>query len=259
MNLGFLGAGNIGTAIITGLCTVNDPPKKILVYDPDKEKCIALEQRFDQVQTATESQSLLDNVDCVFLCVLPQIAPQVLLPLDFRKEHIVVSVIAVRPIKEISEYVSPAQEVVRAVPLPPIAKHVGPVIFYPNHKKVAELFSNTAHSIPVSKEDDLTILSAITGLIAPYYSLVSAIGNWARAAGVDEQTATEYSLAMIQAQSYLAIESGMDLKELAEEAATPGGLNEQALRSLHKDNAFEPFLDALDSLLLRLGLNVPKR
>ena len=67
MNLGFLGAGNIGTAIITGLCTENDPLKKILVYDLDKEKCTALEQRFDQVQTATESQSLLDNVDCVFI------------------------------------------------------------------------------------------------------------------------------------------------------------------------------------------------
>ena len=87
MKLGFLGAGNIGTAIITGLCTGTAPPKKILVYDPDKQKCAALEQRFDQVETATESQSLLDNVDCVFLCVLPQIAPQVLLPLNFRQEH----------------------------------------------------------------------------------------------------------------------------------------------------------------------------
>ena len=218
-----------------------------------------LEQRFEQVEAVGESQTVLDNADYIFLCILPQIAPQVLLPLNFRKEHIVVSVIAIRPLSEIREYVSPAHEIIRAVPLPPIAKHAGPVIFYPNHKKIAGLFASTAHSIPVSKEDDLIVLSAITGLIAPYYALLTEICKWAALAGVDEKVATEYSLAMFQAMSYLAIESGRDLKGLAAEAATPGGLNEQALRDLNNVNAFKPFLDTLDRLLQRLGLGVPIR
>ena len=47
--------------------------------------------------------------------------------------------------------------------------------------------------------------------------------------------------------------------ELAAEAATPGGLNHQALRELDKHKAFDPFLDVLDTLLQRLGLEAPPR
>jgi pyrroline-5-carboxylate reductase len=259
MDLGFIGAGSIGSAIITGISTGSAPPEKIHVFDPDKKKCRALEQRFDQVEAMGKGQDVLDNTDCVFLCVLPQIAPQVLLPLNFREEHIVVSVIAVRPLSEIKEYVSPAREVIRAVPLPPIAKHVGPVIFYPDHDDISALFAGTAHAMAVTREDDLIVLSAITGLIAPYYSLVHSIAKWAANCGVDERVAAEYSLAMLQAQSFLAIENKTDLKELTNEVATTGGLNEQALRYVNTQNGVEPFLGALDVLLQRLGLDVPER
>ena len=259
MKLGFIGAGNIGSAIITGLSTCSAPPEKIVIFDPDVKKCRALEQRFEQVEALPGGQEVLNNADCVFLCVLPQIAPQVLLPLDFRKEHLVVSVIAVRSISEIKEYVSPAREVIRAVPLPPIAKHRGPLIYYPAHDTISELFSGTAHAIPVTREEDLIVLSAITGLIAPYYSLVHSIAVWAANSGVDAKVAAEYSLAMFAAQSQQAIENNLDLKELIKEVATPGGLNEQALRHVNNQNGFEPFLGALDALLLRLGLEVPER
>lgn len=259
MKLGFIGAGNIGSAIITGIATGTAPPEKILVFDPDEKKCEALEKRFGQVTAMTESQAVLDSTDCVFLCVIPQIAPQVLLPLNFRKEHIVVSVIAVRPLNEIKEYVSPALEVVRAVPLPPIAQHSGPIIFYPDHERISALFSGTGHAIPVTREDDLIVLSAITGIIAPYYLLVNSIAVWAARCGVDERVATEYSLAMFQAQSLQALNNKADLKELTKEVATAGGLNEQALRYINNENGIEPFLGALDVLLQRLGLTVPER
>ena len=259
MKLGFIGAGNIGSAIITGISTCAAPPEKIFVFDPDIKKCRALEQRFEQVEALSGNQEVLNNADCVFLCVLPQIAPQVLLPLDFSKEHIVVSVIAVRSISEIKEYVSPAREVVRALPLPPIATHSGPLIYYPAHDKISELFSGMAHTIPVTREEDLIVLSAITGLIGPYYSLVHSIAVWAANSGVNEKVATEYSLAMFAAQSKQAIEKNLGLTELIEEVATPGGLNEQALRYVNNQKGFEPFLGALDALLPRLGLEVPER
>ena len=259
MKLGFVGAGSIGSAIITGISTGSAPPQEILVYDPDKAKCTILERRFERVRVMDDNQAVLDSADCIFLCVLPQIAPQVLLPLQFREDHIVVSVIAVRPIGEIKEYVSPAHEVIRAVPLPPIAKHIGPVIYYPENEKVSGLFAGTAHAMEVTREDDLIVLSAITGLIAPYYSLINSIAKWAARCGVDERVAAEYSLAMIQAQSHLAREGNVVLEDLLEEVATVGGLNEQALRYVNNVNGFEPYLGALDVLLERLGLDVPER
>ena len=259
MILGFIGVGNIGMAMITGLCTCPTAPEKIVIYDVDEDKCRSVSKRFAQVEIAPNNQTLLDQVDCVFLCVLPQIAPQVLLPLNFREDQVVVSVIAIRPIHEISEYVAPARTVIRAVPLPAIAHHVGPFIFYPDHDLIAKMFGSTARLIPVRNEDDLIILSAITGLIAPYYALVTALSTWAASAGVEKDTAAQYTLAMFEVLNYLAMEPGAKLDELAMEAATPGGLNHQALKELENRKAFDPFLDVLDTLLQRLGLEAPPR
>jgi pyrroline-5-carboxylate reductase len=113
--------------------------------------------------------------------------------------------------------------------------------------------------IPVHSENDLIILSAITGLISPYYALVTALSGWAASAGVDKDTAAHYTLAMFDVLNYLATQSDAGLDDLAAEAATPGGLNHQALRELKKDRAFDPFLDVLDTLLERLGLEAPPR
>jgi pyrroline-5-carboxylate reductase len=259
MILGFIGVGSIGKAIITGLCTGSKPPEKIVVYDVDEAKCRSLSERFAQVEVAPDNQTLLNRVDCVFLCVLPQIAPQVLLSLNFREDHHVVTIIAIRPLKEIGEYVAPAKIVIRAVPLPGIAHHVGPVIFYPNNDAVAKLFASTALAIPVSSEDDLIVLSAITGLIAPYYELVTNLTNWAVSAGVDETIAGQYNLAMFDALNCLARGKETRLDELVAEVATHGGLNYQALRDLKKKKAFDPFLEVLDDLLKRLGLEAPPR
>jgi pyrroline-5-carboxylate reductase len=259
MILGFIGVGNIGKAIITGLCTCSTPPEKIVIYDVDEGKCTAIGKRFRQIEIAPDNQTLLDRAECVFVCVLPQIAPQVLLPLNFREDHVVVTVIAIRPISEISEYVEPARTVIRALPLPAIADHVGPVIFYPHQDKIAQLFAGIGRDIPVSCENDLIVLSAITGLIAPYYALIAALSGWAASAGVDPHIARRYNLAMFDSLNYAAIEGGAELDELASEAATPGGLNHQALRELEKQQAFDPFLDVLDVLLQRLGLEAPSR
>jgi pyrroline-5-carboxylate reductase len=259
MILGFIGVGNIGEAMITGLCTCPHAPEKIVIYDVDEDKCRSVSKRFAQVEIAPDNQTLLDRVDCVYLCVLPQIAPQVLLPLNFREEHVVVSVIAIRPIHEISEYVEPARTVIRAVPLPAIAQGVGPLIFYPDHESVAGVFGSTARVIPVRSENDLIVLSAITGLIAPYYAFVTALSSWAVSAGVDKDTASHYTVAMFDALNYPAMEPGAKLDELALEAVTPEGLNHQALRQLENHKAFDPFVDVLDMLLQRLGLEAPPR
>ena len=80
MILGFIGVGNIGKAMITGLCTCSTPPEKIVIYDVDEGKCTAISRRFSQIEIAPDNQTLLDRAECVFLCVLPQIAPQVFNP-----------------------------------------------------------------------------------------------------------------------------------------------------------------------------------
>lgn len=255
LTIGFIGSGHIATAMVKGLCTAGDPPERVIVSDKFKEKAEALAALFPQVEATTDNQALLDESDAAFICVLPQIAPDVLKPLKFRKEHIVVTVVAIRPLDEMKGYVAPAQKVVRAVPLPPVARHLGPVVFYPEIPEVSELFGKMGALVPVKSEHELVVLSGITGLISPYYALLDTFLKVAVEAGVDEKMAAKYITAMFLAQTQLAADSeDADFGELAAQAATPGGINEQALREIREVNGYEVFAKALKSLLKRLGV-----
>jgi pyrroline-5-carboxylate reductase len=258
--LGFIGSGNIATAMVKGLCRSDKPPKDIRVSDKIYKKAKALADSFSQVSALENNQAVIDASDCVFICVLPQIAPEVLKALRFREEQTVVTVVAIRTLAEISTYVSPAKTVVRAVPLPPLARHLGPVVFYPNVPEVAEIFVKIGTIVPVHSERELIVLSGLTGLIAPYYQLLTTFCNWAVDAGVEADMASRYVVSMFLAQTQLALDAKeTDLAELAAEAATPGGINEQALREITEKGAYDVFVQALDAILLRLGEKPTKK
>ena len=255
MTIGFIGSGSIATAMVKGLCTSDAPPERIIVSDKFKDKAETLASMFPHVEATVDNQELLDKSNIVFVCVLPQIAPEVLMPLRFQKDHIVVTVVAIRPLEEMRSHLAPAETVVRAIPLPSVAKHLGPVVYYPDVPEVRELFGKMGTLVNVQSEHELVVLSGITALISPYYALLDTFLKVAIEAGVDENMAARYITSMFLALTRLAEEAkGMGFRELADEAATPGGINEQALNEILEGNGNVIFASALKSILTRLGI-----
>ena len=65
---------------------------------------------------------------------------------------------------------------------------------------------------------------------------------------------TQSIAAMFHALSALAMEiPDGRYSSLVADSATPGGLNEQVLREIRERNGYRAFLDALDSILTRMG------
>ena len=260
MKLGFIGTGNITTVLVEGLCTAQDPPASILVSPRNAEKAARLALKFSQVEVAPNNQAVVDGCDCVFLAVLPPVATSVLAELRFRHEQAVICLIATKTITEVQQLVKPAQKVVRAVPMPPAAKHLGPIAIYPQDSLAVEIFAKVGKPIVVQNERQFNILWALTALIAPFYTLIEEVCQWSTSAGVGRQITGPYVASMFHALSILATGvSDGDLSDLLADAATPGGLNEQALAEIRKQGGYEPFLNALDSIAVRLGEKVPER
>lgn len=254
MTIGFIGTGNIASALVRGLCTSDSPPSRILVSPRNAEKATRLAAEFAPVRVAASNQVVVDQCDCVFLAVLPQAAEEILSALSFRAEQRIISLIALTPLARAGDLVHPAESVVRAVPLPSAARRLGPIGLYPGDAAVVELLGCVGTPVPVENEHDLNVLWALTALIAPYFALLEEVCGWAVAGGIQTTTARTYVASMFHALSVLALEEGkMDLGELRAEAATPGGLNEQALREIRDLGGYRAFLSALDSILVRLG------
>ena len=142
LQVGFLGCGTMNSAIVHGLCTLDAPPS-IVVSPRNAEKALALYEAFPAlVRVAASNQEVVDSSDTVFIGVLPKRAEAVIRDLRFEERHTVVSLISTEPLESLRQWLSPvpAASVVRAIPLPPVAKHMGTTLVTPPHDTIVSLF-----------------------------------------------------------------------------------------------------------------------
>ena len=254
MKIGFIGTGNITSAVVEGLCTATDAPSKIMLSPRNAEKARRLAQRFEPVVVAKNNQEVIDKSEIVFIALRPNVAEEILKELRFHPEQLILSLIPTYPLVKLRSLVSPASHIVRAVPLPPVAKHHGPVIFYPDDKKAYHIFKRIGNPLAVPDEKQLHVLWTMTGLISPYFALLEETHHWAVKNGVDKDISERYTAWMFQALSDMAVnQENSDFSEMAKEAATPGGLNEQAVKYIREQGAYHSFNEALDQIILRFG------
>lgn len=255
MRLGFIGTGAITTALVTGLCTAKPVVDTISVSPRNRAKSELLQKRFSQIVIGRDNQDVVDNSDVIVLAVLPGDLVDIVEPLNTRGDQIIVNLLSGTPNSRVAESVNRQCTVVRAVPLPCAAEHIGPIVVYPGNKTVDSIFGVLGSVISVEKEEHLEHLSIITSLMAPYFEMLGTITDWAKSVGVDQKQAADYTASMFAALSVLAQKSPTgDLHQLADESMTPGGLNELARKIISEAggyNHLEPVLQAVASRVLR--------
>ena len=70
LNLGFVGAGNMASSLIAGLCADGYDPDKICASDVDAEKLDSLASRFG-IKTSSNNQAVAENSQILVLAVKP--------------------------------------------------------------------------------------------------------------------------------------------------------------------------------------------
>ena len=93
-----------------------------------------------------------------------------------------------------------------------------------------------------------------SGMMAPFYELLSTMSNWLVKRGVKRDKAQKYITSLFVALSEDAVvNSKKDLKFLVKESQTPRGLNEQGVKELRKAGFFRSTEKTLNSILKRLN------
>lgn len=249
--LGFLGTGNIASAVVEGFSTCARPPA-ITVSPRNEAKSRGLAERWPNVHRAGSNQEVLDGTDLVFIALRPALAPEVLPGLHFRPDQTIVSLIPLVTRAGMQALVQPASRVFKALPLPYVARHLGQIPYFPPDAETASLLANLCEPLPVQSERELHRLWAITGLISLFYALLEATRAWSVGHGAGEDVSKRYTASMFASLARLA-EEGEPFDILAAEAATPGGLNEMALRMMKEGSMFTDHAAALDAILARFG------
>ena len=198
MEVGFIGAGAITEAVVTGLCEADAAGHSILLSPRSRDRSRRLSERYAAVEVATGNQQVLDQCDLVFLAVRPQDAAEVLKTLSFRENQRVVSFIATISSADIARQVRPAEFIGRVAPVPPIARRKGPVAMCPPNPQLADFFGPLGTVIQVAEEAQLDAFFSVSALMAPYFELLESVSAWVRAQGVDAVDADTYTGALFR-------------------------------------------------------------
>jgi len=254
MKLGFIGTGKITSSVVTGICRSNLSFNKIILSPRNRNIAKKLKKKFRKVSIAKNNQEILNSCNWIFLAVTPSVAQKIIKDLKFKSNHTVVSFISTMTLPQLKKAVKVKAKIVRAIPLPPISLKKGPVPIFPPNKKVKNFFDKLGTTVEISNEKLSKNFWSTSGMMAPFYELLSVMSNWLVKRGVKRDKAQKYITSLFAALSEDAVvNSKKDLKYLVKESQTPKGLNEQGVKELRKARFYRSAEKTLNSILKRLN------
>ncbi|MFC2103563.1 NAD(P)-binding domain-containing protein [Bacteroidota bacterium] len=254
MNLGFIGTGKIAGAVVEGLCTSKAENLFINLSPRSVEISTQLANTFSNVYRLESNQAVVDKSDIIFAAFRPGISREVLSNLKFKDTHAIVSLIPSLSHTDLLEITKPAKNISRAIPLPTVVNHNSPIPVFNPSEKVLEMLNYIGQPIIMEDEKQLHTIWSLTGLIAPFFDLLSELKFWSVSKGVNAITASKYIVDMFQSISYMAKQTNpLVFDELVKQYATPGGMNEQARKEIGAKGVNEAYRIAAENLLKRFN------
>ena len=254
MILGFVGTGKITSSVITGICNSKISYNKIIISPRNKDLAKKLKQKFKKVIIAKNNQQIIDKCHWLFLAVTPSVGELIIKDLKFKPGQTVISFISTITLSQLKKAIKVKAKIVRAIPLPPISLKKGPVPICPPDKKVKAFFDKVGTTVEIKNEKLSINFWSTSGMMAPFYQLLSVMSDWLVKKGVKRNNAQKYITSLFLALSEDAVvNSKKDLKYLVKESQTPKGLNEQGVKELTKAGFYKSLEKTLNNIHKRLN------
>ncbi len=254
MNIGFIGTGGITSAMVRGLCSSSKFKGKItLSVHKNGSRAEELKSLYpNAVNISENNQDVADASDIVVIALPPTVHEAVVKTIKFKESHRVMHITGGVKLKKSAPYYAPAKSSVRAIPLPFVARNMGPVLYYGEDEVCESILALMGTIVKVKSERELEILGPVTGLMVPYYALVGEYVKWTGEKGIDSKSCIDYACCMNEAlSSYMRTDCGDDIEKFLVQNSTPGGVNEMGLKMLREKGAFSIWSEVLDSLYIK--------
>lgn len=257
--LGFIGAGNMGEALVKGLiATKAAAPAQILVSARRRERLEEMEKLYG-VRGGTNSE-VARHGDVIVLAVKPQILDQVLRDIsgDVSREKLIVSVAAGVPIAAIERRLHPPMRIVRAMPNTPATVAAGATAMaLGEHATDADL--ETAKTIfdsvgltVVLEESQLDAVTGLSGSGPAYlFLIIEALADAGVKVGLSRRASLQLAAQTVLGSAKLLIESGQHPGMLKDGVTSPGGTAIAGLHTLEAGGLRNVLMNAVEAATRR--------
>lgn len=260
MKIGFIGAGNMATAIIGGLLGAGMAASDICVFDTDSEKLRDFQSK--GLLIASDGADVTSKSDVIVLAVKPQNYSEVLSAVkcsaDMSKTF--VSIAAGITIDFVRRGLGLDTPVVRVMPNTPllVGKGATALCFSENvteeiQSAVMNMFSCSG-VVEVFPEENMDAIIAVHGSSPAYFYLFAkAMADYAQSAGIDRERAMNLICATMEGSAEMLRSSGDDADTLIKKVSSKGGTTIEALKKFYENDIEKIISEAMTACTKRAG------
>ncbi|MGM0379733.1 MAG: pyrroline-5-carboxylate reductase [Bacillota bacterium] len=256
--IGFIGSGNMGTAMIKGILSSEIiDSKNIYVNDIHKEKLDNLEENLG-VKTTLNVKDLVKSVDILVLSVKPNIYKKVLLDIkdSLKKDMLIVTIAAGISIEFVENLIGDDKKIIRTMPNTPALVNEGMAAICPN-KNIEKDELNQVKSIfesfgkaEVVKESLIDSVIGVSGSSPAYvFKFIEAMADGAVLGGMPREKAYKFAAQAVLGSAKMVLETDMHPAELKDMVCSPGGTTIEAIASLEKQGFSGTVIEAINKCM----------
>lgn len=255
MKYGFIGCGNMGSAIVRALLVST---KEILVTDRSGKAAVLAE---DLGIGYSDNQTVAGTCQRIFLAVKPQMMAEVLAPLQpllKKNKPLLISMAAGLTIERIQEMAGTSLPVIRIMPNTPVAVGSGMTLYCCNELVEKAVLDDFLHEVAPCGQWDMLEESLIdaAGVVsgcgpAYIYMFLDALAEGAVNCGVPKEKALSYAVATMIGAARMVQQDTCTPEELKNAVCSPGGSTLAGVKVLNDGEFTQTVKDCVKAAYLR--------
>ncbi|MDD3244349.1 MAG: pyrroline-5-carboxylate reductase [Eubacteriales bacterium] len=259
--LGFMGCGNMGSAVINGICAAKLlKGQEINVYDVSQERLIAMVDEY-QVNPYKDLDRFLENTDVIFLAVKPQICQSVLSDLAPRikgRNKAILTIVAGWPNARYYETLSEDVRLLRIMPNTPALCCKAMSVLCAENTLTEEEFAfarqifEAVGQVEVLSEHLFDAVTGVSGSGPAYvFLLIEAMANGGVLMGLPAPTARKLAAQTFAGAAEMVLIGDQHPAALKDAVSSPAGTTIEALYQLEKAGVRGAMISAVESAARR--------
>lgn len=254
MKTGFIGCGNMATAMVRGILKGQKAlPEEILVSRRHMEPLQQLQQELG-IGITTDNKEVAAFADVLFLAVKPQFYAETIREIRdaVRDNTIVVSIAPGKTLDWLTEQFGRPVKLVRTMPNTPAMVGEGMMGICPaatvteeELQVVRELCSGFSRTEIVT-ENLMDVVVSVSGSAPAYvFMFIEAMADAAVSDGMPRKSAYTFAAQAVLGSAKMVLETGMHPGELKDMVCSPGGTTIEAVRVLEEKGMRSAVIEAM--------------
>ena len=259
LKIGFIGGGNMASALIGGLIEKLTIPGNIHVIDPNQAALARMKSEFG-VSTALSIDATLAQMDVIILSVKPQQMRDVIAALaPFLSNQLILSIAAGIRATDISRWLNGYDKIVRTMPNTPALIGLGitglvamPGVVQDQRQAAQDIMQAVGSTVWLEDESLIDAVTAISGSGPAYvFYFIEAMQQAAIELGLNTEQGTQLAIATFNGAAQLALRSNEPVAVLRERVTSKGGTTYAALCSMEESGIKAAIVKAIKAAAVR--------